>query len=143
MASPPGPTVPLLTPPPEPALRWHTRVHDLPSIERELARIWSSTTLTTTVEGTEERRVAARTSVLNLVVIAGRPEVGERCAEVIGRLTGRHPSRTLIVSPADPDGPSWIDADVPAYCVLPREGAAEVCSERISVTAGGETGRHL
>ena len=140
---PAEPRIQLLTPPAEPALRWRSRVRDLPSIERELARIWSGTRLTTTVDGVEERRIAARTSVMNLVVIAGRPEVGERCASVIGRLTGRHPSRTLIISPADPDGPSWIDAEVQAHCIPPREGAAETCSERIFVRAGGEGGRHL
>ena len=43
------------------------------------------------------RHIAARTSVMNLVVVARQPEVGERAAETIQRLTGRHPSRTLIV----------------------------------------------
>ncbi len=43
----------------------------------------------------------------------------------------RHPSRTLIVTSADPDGPAWIDAQVQAHCVLPREDVAETCSEMI------------
>ena len=58
-------------------------------------------------------------------------------------LTGRHPSRTLIVSSADPDGPSWLDAQIQAHCVLPRDDAAETCAELIVLTAGGESGRHL
>ena len=43
--------------------------------------------LTTPVDGEDaERRVAARTSVMNLVVIARRAEVGERCAAIdLGR----------------------------------------------------------
>ena len=126
-----------------PDLRARAHVHDLPSIERELARIWSAVRLTTTIDGVEERRVAARTSVLNLVVIAARPEAGERCADVIGRLTGRHPSRSLILMQSDPDGPSWLDADIQAHCMLPRAGSAEACSERIYLKAGGEAGRHL
>ena len=80
---------------------------------------------------------------MNLVVIARRPEIGERSAETISRLTGRHPSRTLIVLSADPDGPPWLDARIQAHCVLPRADAPETCSEQIFLTAGGETGRHL
>jgi len=87
--------------------------------------------------------VAARTSVMNLVVIARRPEIGEHAAAVIRTLAGRHPSRTLIVASADPDGPSWLDAQIQAHCILPRSDAAETCAEFIALTAGGESGRHL
>ena len=80
---------------------------------------------------------------MNLVVIARRPEVGERCAATIEHLTGRHPSRTLVVSPADPDGPSWLDAQILAHCVLPRENAPATCAETIYLMCGGESGRHL
>ncbi len=125
-------------------LRWSTRTHTLAGIEAELARIWSEAPLTAQgADGTPERRVAARTSVLNLVVIARQPELGERAAAVIRMLTGRHPSRTLIVSSADPDGPSWLDAHVQAHCVLPRADAVETCAEFIDLVAGGETGRHV
>ena len=89
------------------------------------------------------RHIAARTSVMNLVVVARQPEVGERSAETISRLTGRHPSRTLIIQGADPDGPPWIDARIQAHCVMPRPDAPETCTELIFLTAGGETGRHL
>ena len=126
-----------------PELRWRTHVHDLAGIERELTRIWGDVPLTTAADGVEERRIAARTSVMNLVVIAGSPEVGERCADAIGHLAGRHPSRTLIVLPSDPDGPSWVDAEVQAHCVLPRDSSSEACSERIYLKAGGDVGRHL
>ncbi len=126
-----------------PVLRWSSRARSIPDIEAELARIWSIPKLTATVDGVEERHIAARTSVMNLVVIAGRLEIGERCAAIISQLTGRHPSRTLILSSADPDGPNWLDAQVQAYCVLPHEDAPETCAELIYLTAGGETGRHL
>jgi hypothetical protein len=89
------------------------------------------------------RHVAARTSVMNLVVVARQPEVGARAAETISKLTGRHPSRTVIVLAADPDGPPWLDAKIQAFCVLPRADAPETCTELIFLTAGGETGRHL
>lgn len=137
----------VVTPGPEvgqPILRASARTHSLAGIEAELARIWATTQLTTPgADGEPERRVAARTSVLNLVVIARQPELGEHAAAVIRMLTGRHPSRTLIVSSVDPDGPSWIDASVQAHCILPRPDAAETCAEFIDLVAGGETGRHV
>jgi len=100
--------------PGEPTLRWASRARSIPQIEAELARIWAVPNLMATVEGEAGRHIAARTSVMNLVVVARRPEVGERCAATINQLTGRHPSRTLIVLSADPDGPSWIDGRVEA-----------------------------
>lgn len=129
--------------PNEPTLRFQSRVHTIEDIEKELARIWASTDLTAPIDGAPGRHVAARTSVMNLVIIARTPEVAERCAAIVSRLTGRHPSRTLAVLSADPDGPSWIDARVQAFCVLPREDAPETCAELIFLTAGGEAGRHL
>ena len=129
--------------PGEPILRWRSRAHSIEEIEQELTRIWSEPDLQTEVDGQPGRHVAARTSVMNLVVIARRPEVGERSAATIQQLTGRHPSRTIIVSTADPDGPSWLDAQVQAHCVLPREDAPEICAEMIYLTVGGESGRHL
>ena len=127
----------------EPSLRWRSRARSLEGIEKELARIWSEPNLTTVVDGTPGRHVAARTSVMNLVVVARRLETAERCAATIQALTGRHPSRTIVASPADPDGPSWLDAQIQAHCVLPREDAPEVCAETIYLTCGGESGRHL
>jgi len=131
--------------PGEPILRWKSRARSIEGIEQELARIWAQPDLNRDADGDEivDRHVAARTSVMNLVVIARRPEVGEGCAATIQLLTGRHPSRTTILLPADPDGPSWLDAQIQAHCVLPREDAAATCAETIYVTAGGEGGRHL
>src|SRR5688500_12020886 len=127
----------------EPVLRWSARAHSIAEIEQELARIWAKQDLTTEIEGEPARHIAARTSVMNLVVIARRPEIAERGAATIQALTGRHPSRTIVVQSADPDGPSWLDARIEAHCVLPREDAPETCAETIHLTAGGEAGRHL
>jgi glucose-6-phosphate dehydrogenase assembly protein OpcA len=81
--------------------------------------------------------------VMNLVVVAGRGEIGERVAAIVEGLTGRHPSRTIIVSSADPDGPAWINAQIEAHCVLPSATAPETCSELVYLTCGGESGQHL
>jgi glucose-6-phosphate dehydrogenase assembly protein OpcA len=131
----------------EPVLRWRSRAHSIEEVEQELSRIWrqESATFHVDVDGDHvvDRHIGARTSVMNLVVIAGRPEVGERCAATIQSLVGRHPSRTTIVQPADPDGPSWLDAQIQAHCILPREDAPETCAETIQLVCGGEAGRHL
>jgi glucose-6-phosphate dehydrogenase assembly protein OpcA len=127
----------------EPVLRWSARAHSIAEIERELSRIWSTQDLTVEVDGEPGRHVSARSSVMNLVVIARSAELAEEGAATIDALTVRHPSRTMIVGSADPDGPSWLDARVEAHCVLPREGSPETCAEMIHVTAGGEAGRHL
>jgi glucose-6-phosphate dehydrogenase assembly protein OpcA len=127
----------------QPELRWSARAHSIAEIETVLARIWAAQDLTTEVEGAPGRHIGARTSVMNLVVIARTPEIAMRGASTIQALTGRHPSRTIVVQSADPDGPSWIDARVEAHCVLPHEDSPEVCAETIHLTAGGEAGRHL
>jgi hypothetical protein len=136
--------------PGEPTLRWMSRAQSIEGIERELARIWAQPNLAIVdADGDGEggrpggRHIAARTSVMNLVVVARQPEVGERSAETISRLAGRHPSRTLVVQGADPDGPPWIDARIQAHCVMPSADSPETCTELIFLTAGGETGRHL
>jgi glucose-6-phosphate dehydrogenase assembly protein OpcA len=127
----------------EPVLRWSARARSIADIEKELARIWAKQDLTTEIDGQPGRHVAARTSVMNLVVIARRPEIAERGAATIQALTGKHPSRTIVVQSADPDGPSWIDARIEAHCIMPREDAPETCAETIHLIAGGEAGRHL
>ena len=127
----------------EPVLRWSARAHSIAEIEVELARIWSGQDLSTSVDGNAGRHVAARTSVMNLIVVARRPEIAERTAATMQALTGRHPSRTIVIQSADPDGPSWLDARVEAHCVVPREDAPETCAETIHITCGGEAGRHL
>ncbi len=126
----------------EPSLRWSARARSIGEIESQLSRIWSTKNLTTEVDG-EVVRVAARTSVMNLIVVARRPELAERCAATMQALTGRLPSRTVVIHSADPDGPSWFDARVEAHCVIAREDAPQICAETIHVTCGGESGHHL
>lgn len=126
-----------------PRLRWSARAHSIAEIETELARAWGSQDSGPTEAGDPGRHMAARTNVMNLVVIARRPELAERCAATMHWLTGRHPSRTIVIQSADPDGPSWLDARIEAHCVEPRADAPETCAETIYVTCGGEAGRHL
>jgi glucose-6-phosphate dehydrogenase assembly protein OpcA len=133
--------------PGRPVLAWRSRASSIEGIQTELARIWAQPAMQRDIDvdhdGVVDRQVGARTSVMNLVVVARRPETGERCASIIHDLTGRHPSRTLIVTPADPDGPSWFDAHIQAHCMVASETAPATCAETIYLTCGGESGRHL
>ncbi|MCU0483195.1 MAG: glucose-6-phosphate dehydrogenase assembly protein OpcA [Chloroflexi bacterium] len=141
------PVVPAIVPVDDgrPVLRWDGAARSVAEVEAELARIWVSPEARAAVgdEGRPGRVVAARSSVLNLVAVARRPETGQRVAAEVATLTGRHPSRTLVLVPSDPDGPAWFRARVRAYCMVAREGSAETCSELVYAEAGGETGRHL
>jgi glucose-6-phosphate dehydrogenase assembly protein OpcA len=130
--------------PGEATMRWASSAHSIEEIEHELARIWAQPNLVLEMDDERAgRHIAARTSVMNLVVVARAQETGERAAGTIEGLTGRHPSRTLVLLAADPDGPPWLDARIQAHCVLPRPDAPETCSELIFLTAGGQSGQHL
>ncbi len=127
----------------EPVLRWSAKASSIAEIEGQLSRIWASEELTTGDDGAPSHLVSARTSVMNLIVVARRPELAERSAATIQMLTGRHPSRTIVIQSADPDGPSWLDARVEAHCIQARLDSAETCAETVHVICGGEAGRHL
>ena len=81
---------------------------------------------------------------MNLVIVAGDSETGARTAETISRLTGRHPSRTLIVL-AGRSGRAAVAGRRGSRRTACCRGAdaPESCTEMIFLTAGGETGRHL
>jgi glucose-6-phosphate dehydrogenase assembly protein OpcA len=132
---------PLLGLTPEP-LAWSAKATSVAGIERSLAGIWSAAP-DAAVGPDGERHVVARTSVLNFVAVAGSPEVATRVLAAVASLTGRHPSRTIVVEPHDVEGPRRIEAEVTASCVLPRGAGAAVCTETIRLRAGGDAGRHL
>ena len=86
--------------------------------------------------------VAARTSVLNLVVVAIDEPTAAACAATIAATASRHASRSLILCATDPDGASGLDARIEALSSTMSDGA-EAGAETIYITAHGETGRHL
>ena len=88
-------------------------------------------------------RVRMRTSVLTLVVVAPRPETSERALAAINALHQRHPSRAIVVSPGDFDGPATMDAHIYAECTLSDRSGAEMCTEQILIKTGGELSQHL
>jgi len=62
--------------PNEPVLRWKSRAHSIEEVEVELARIWAQSNLDGSIDAdgdhVNDRHIGARTSVMNLVVIAAR-----------------------------------------------------------------------
>jgi glucose-6-phosphate dehydrogenase assembly protein OpcA len=126
-------------------LRWKSKASSIAEIEQEIANAWARP-LNGSMDlagGASAPHMAARTSVMNLVVIARTVEVASHSSATIQALTGRHPSRTLVVSPSDPDGPSWLDAHIQGHCVVSGGDSPDVCAETIYLRAGGESGRHL
>jgi glucose-6-phosphate dehydrogenase assembly protein OpcA len=91
----------------------------------------------------ESVRIRMRTSVLTLVVLAPRPELSERALAAINALHQRHPSRAIVISPGDFDGPAHMDAHIYAECKLNTRAGAEMCTEQILIRTGGELSQHL
>jgi glucose-6-phosphate dehydrogenase assembly protein OpcA len=147
--------------------RWHARTDSIRGTTEALSRLWSRVAqetgdsralrdeepsaavhgdrrLASGLSGDEDGiRVRTRTSVLTLVVVAPRPEVVDRAMAVVGTLATRHPSRAIILSPGDPDGPAAFDAHVYAACQLPERGRSEICTEELLIRLGGELAQHL
>ena len=150
--------------------RWHARTSSIPETTEALSHLWarvahetaagasasgdsdagegvgptvSDPILGSTLREGDGVRVRLRTSVLTLVVVAPRPETVDRAMAAVATLASRHPSRAIILSPTDPDGPSDFDAHVYASCQVPTRGASEICTEEILIKVGGELAQHL
>jgi glucose-6-phosphate dehydrogenase assembly protein OpcA len=76
-------------------------------------------------------------------VIAGSEATAENCAKIITGTAGRHPSRSLIISEADRDGPPGLEASIETVATNSAGRRAETGAEMVHVTAHGETGKHL
>ncbi|MGH2407295.1 MAG: glucose-6-phosphate dehydrogenase assembly protein OpcA [Candidatus Limnocylindrales bacterium] len=147
-----------------PSRTWTARASSVAAIEAELARIWGAAARESREAHLSAQGLAAamgdpllagrldiagdvgvrmRTSVLTLIAVAERPETEERVLGTIGMLAARHPSRTIVLSPGDPDGPAKVDAHIFAECRIPIKGGAETCTEQILMRTGGEVDQHL
>jgi glucose-6-phosphate dehydrogenase assembly protein OpcA len=141
--------------------RWYARTSSISSTVDALSGLWArvareaAAAETSELEASDARlagrirvddegiRVRTRTSVLTLVVVASRPEVVDRAMAAVSMLAARHPSRAIILSPTDPDGPATFEAHVFAACQLRERGGSEVCTEEILIRVGGELAQHL
>jgi glucose-6-phosphate dehydrogenase assembly protein OpcA len=149
----------------DPTSRWQVRAHSISECVEKLSEVWTSAAAQTEqpdvpqdakdrakgdprlasrmVEPASSVRVRMRTSVLTLVVVAPRPETAERALAAINHLNQRHPSRAIVISPGDFDGPATTDAHIYAECRLSDQSMAEICTEQILVKTGGELAQHL
>ncbi len=148
----------------DPSSRWHVRAHSIRECVEKLSEVWTSAAnqteqphvsadahdramgdprLARHMTDRGSIRVRMRTSVLTLVVVAPRPETTERALAAINDLSQRHPSRAIVVSPGDFDGPATTDAHIYAECRLSDRSSAEICTEQILVKTGGELAQHL
>lgn len=144
--------------------RWHVRAASMSETVGQLSRIWGGVArdasdvskagslkaqlrgdprLGALGDATPELRIRTRTSVLTLVVVSTTAEVQERAVAAVAALASRHPSRAIIVTPGDRDGPSTFDAHIYAACKVPQRSTAEICTEEILVRLGGELGQHV
>jgi len=144
--------------------RWHVRANSVSDCVERLSEVWSAAAVQTSGvdvsretrgEAAADPRLAAhmtndaavrvrmRTSVLTLVVIAPRWETSERALAAINALHRRHPSRAIVITPTDIDGPATMDAHIYAECKLNNRSGAEMCTEEILIKAGGELAQHL
>ena len=163
-AAPSAPGAPLDAAADGSASRWHVRAHSVKECVEALGAIWTTAAQAATekplTDAQRERalsdphlaarlaaagevRVRMRTSVLTLVVVAPKPETAERAMAAINALHQRHPSRAIVVSPGDYDGPASTDAHIYASCKLSTRTDAEVCTEQILLKVGGELSAHL
>ena len=119
------------------------RADSVAGIDAALSRIWVELAAQGATAGAAEgvMTTLARTRVLTLVVVASRPEITERATDAVLKLAGRHPSRTLVLSFGDIDGPPGLDARIQAHC-HPFGGASEVCTEQIYLRLSGEACQH-
>jgi glucose-6-phosphate dehydrogenase assembly protein OpcA len=144
--------------------RWHVRAKSISEVISRLTSIWAEAAdeaeraqldpqdleralgdprMGGRLDDARDVRVRMRTSVLTLIVVAPSPETAERAAAVIEALARRHPSRAVIVSPSDPDGPTSVDAHIYAACQLSERSGAEICTEEILLKVGGPLCQHL
>lgn len=118
---------------------WEGTSVDVGGIESALNHLWKQAGQHEAADG---RQPPARTSVMNLVVYVPCEEDAARATETVSTLTGRHPSRTIVVV-ADPTAPtSSLDASVAGQCTARTPAYGRLCWEQITIKAHGATAAH-
>ena len=105
-------------------------VMSVEEIERELARQRIG----------EEGRHDLRASVLNLIVLADEGLAAD-VSGVISRISGRHPSRSIILITDDDAPEDRLDVRLSTMCNVPGPEGRHVCSEQITLHAEGRYAR--
>jgi hypothetical protein len=101
---------------------------DYASIEQTLAELWR-------IEKTEGVAVT-RAALWNVVAHASNARDHDEASDTLARAAAAVPQRTIVIR-ADPTAPAEMAAWISANCHLLGEGK-QVCSEEISIVAGGD-----
>jgi glucose-6-phosphate dehydrogenase assembly protein OpcA len=109
---------------------------DPAAIERELSALWMAEAEARKQAG-RDAGALTRALLLNLLVFAPAEEPADRAREVIVALTGRQPSRAILMVADGQAQGSGIEAWISLYCTKPLGEADEVCGEQITVEARG------
>lgn len=110
---------------------WGSRLDSAAAIEHELARLRRAREAHAREQGVS----LARASVLNLVVVARREAHALRAARSVAELSGRHPSRAIVV--LTDRGAEGLAAEISLRCRPPEETARQICYEQVLVRARG------
>jgi glucose-6-phosphate dehydrogenase assembly protein OpcA len=105
-------------------------------IDKELLTLWQATA----AAPAEEARVAVTlVRVLNLITYVEGDDRADEVNNVIRRITGRHPCRSLLLICQGNDNtvPGHMTAWISAHCQLPTESGKQICSEQVSIAAEG------
>ncbi len=113
-------------------LAGQARAVDVPAIEHELTQLWKAA-----AEDTLGGQPVVRACVLNLVAYAPSQAVARHIDEVVSQVSGRHPSRSIIMLAEPGGGASEVQASISAHCRIAPEGGKQVCSEQITLRASG------
>lgn len=102
-------------------------------VEESLTNIWKSA-----AEGHGGADALTRVSVLNLIVFARDESIKQKTDALVDAITGHPPLRAIFVETVSGNlERDYLDANVSVSCRLPSEGERQLCSEKITLSAGG------
>ena len=104
----------------------------LGEIERGLARLRAN----------DDGTPGARASVLNLIVVTNE-EAAEGVTRVINELSGRYPSRALVMISDPEEERTNLEIGISVFCNVRGGGNTNVCAEGVTLHVEGPPARHL
>ena len=113
-------------------LSGEARPVDVVAIEGELRQLW-----TAAAQDVFEGHPVVRACVLSLVAYAPGDGVARHISEVLAQVSGRHPSRSIVIVAESGTGAPLLQAAISAHCQIAPEGGKQVCSEQITLRASG------
>lgn len=107
---------------------------NLSAIDKSLTELWRTMS-------DDPNHAVTRAALWNVVVHTENDTDRTQALELLGRAAALVPQRSIVIR-ADPSGPSEINAWISANCSM-QGGEKQVCSEEISIVAGGRSIDHI